>query len=101
MRFLRCYGLIPMEVFMLPAANQERVRLSVSVPIKTKNKLCQLTHFQGKRMSDFIRETIEEKLSQMDRQNFEAQMKAAYQGLADENIRISDDFKYADSENLS
>jgi hypothetical protein len=67
----------------------------------TKNKLSQLTHFQGKRMSDFIRETIEEKLSQMDRQNFEAQMKAAYQGLAEENIRISDDFKYADSENLS
>jgi hypothetical protein len=37
----------------------------------------------------------------MDRQNFEAQMKAAYQGLAEENIRISDDFKYSDSENLS
>jgi hypothetical protein len=28
-------------------------------------------------------------------------MKAAYQGLADENIQITDDFKYADSENLS
>lgn len=94
-------GLIPMEVFMLPAANHERVRLSISVPIETKNKLCQLTHFQGKRISDFIRETIEEKLSQMDRQNFEAQMKAAYQGLADEHIQITDDFKYADSENLS
>ncbi len=51
-------------------------------------------------MSDFIRETNEEKLSQMGRQNFEAQMKAAYQGLAKENIRISDDFKYAGSENL-
>jgi predicted DNA-binding protein len=85
---------------MVPAANRERVRLSISVPVETKNKLSQLTHFQGKRMSDFIRETIEEKLSQMDRQNFEAQMKTAYQGLAEENIRISDDFKYADSENL-
>jgi hypothetical protein len=29
-------GLIPMEVFMLPAANHERVRLSISVPIETK-----------------------------------------------------------------
>ena len=86
---------------MLPVNHREKVRMSISIPIETKKKLCQLTHFQGKRMSDFIRETIEERLSQMDRQSFEAQMKAAYQGLADENIRILDDFKYADSENLS
>ena len=51
-------------------------------------------------MYDFIRETIEEKLRQMDRQNFEVQLKAAYQGLAEENILISNDFKYTDAENL-
>ncbi len=86
---------------MLPVTHQEKVRMCISVPIETKNKLSQITRFQGKRMSDFIRETIEEKFSQMDRQNFEDQMKAAYQGLADENIRISDNFKWADAENLS
>lgn len=86
---------------MLPATNREKARMTISVPIETQKKLRQLTHFQGKRMSDFIREMIEKKLSQMDRQNFEAQMKVAYQGLADENIQIVDEFKYADSENLS
>ena len=86
---------------MSSLANNERVRLSISIPIETKNKLSQLALFQGKRMAEFIRETIEEKLSQMDRQNFEAQMKSAYQEMAEENIQYLDDFKYADSENLS
>jgi len=85
---------------MLPTTNREKARMTISISIETQNKLRQLSHFQGKRISDFIRETIEEKLSQMDRQNFEDQMKVAYQELAHENILISNEFQYADSENL-
>lgn len=85
---------------MLPTTNREKARMTISISIETQNKLRQLSHFQGKRISDFIRETIEEKLSQMDRRNFEDQMKVAYQELAHENILISNEFQYADSENL-
>jgi predicted DNA-binding protein len=85
---------------MLPTTNREKARMTISISIETQNKLRQLSHFQGKRISDFIRETIEEKLSQMDRQNLEDQIKVAYQELAHENILISNEFQYADSENL-
>ena len=85
---------------MLSTTNREKVRMTISIPVEIKDKLCQLSNFQRKKMYDFIRETIEEKLRQMDRQNFEVQLKAAYQGLAEENILISNDFKYTDAENL-
>jgi hypothetical protein len=47
-----------------------------------------------------VRESIEEKLMQLDRQDLEKRMKAAYQDLAEENIRICEDFKFSDAENL-
>ena len=36
----------------------------------------------------------------IDRQAFEEQMKNAYEDLAEENLRIAEEFKYADAENL-
>ena len=55
---------------------------------------------QGKKVSAFVRESIEEKLIQLERQDFENRMKTAYQDLAEENINISEDFKFSDAENL-
>ena len=37
---------------------------------------------------------------QIDKEIFEEEMKCAYQELAQENLKISDDFKYVDTENL-
>jgi len=44
--------------------------------------------------------SIEEKLMQLDKQDIEERMKAANQGLAEENISICEDFKFSDAENL-
>jgi hypothetical protein len=41
-----------------------------------------------------------EKLIQIERQVFEERMKVTYQGLAEENLHISEDFKFSDAENL-
>ena len=45
-------------------------------------------------------EDIEEKLEQIEKKIFVEKMKQAYQGLAHENLKISEDFKYVDTENL-
>jgi hypothetical protein len=47
-----------------------------------------------------VRESIEEKIAQINRRILEEKMKAAYQGLAEENLRVSEEFKYSDAENL-
>jgi predicted DNA-binding protein len=75
-------------------------RLNVQVSLELKDKLINFSAFQGKRVSTLVREALEEKVAQIDNEIFEKEMKQAYQGLAKENIRISDDFKYVDSENL-
>jgi ribosomal protein L29 len=53
---------------------------------------------QGKKVSVLVRESIEEKLKQIEKKIFEERMKQAYLGLAQENLEISREFKYVDTE---
>jgi len=78
----------------------KKVRLNVQISSELKRKLSQLSAFQGKKVSTLVRESIEEKLEQIDKKIFEEKMKRAYQGLTQENLKISEDFKYVDTENL-
>ena len=78
----------------------QKVRLNVQISSELKSKLSQLSAFQGKRVSTLVRESIEEKLEQIDKKIFEEKMKRAYQELTQENLKISEDFKYVDTENL-
>jgi len=79
---------------------QRKVRLNVQISSGLKNKLTELSAFQGKRVSTLVRESIEEKLQDIEKKIFEEKMKCAYQALSEENLKISEDFEYADSENL-
>jgi hypothetical protein len=47
-----------------------------------------------------VRESIEEKLNQIEKDVFEEKMKRAYLDLAHENLEISNDFQFVDAENL-
>ncbi len=78
----------------------KKVRLNVQISSELKNKLFQLSASQGKKVSTLVRESIEEKLKQIDKKIFEEKMKAAYKELAQENLKISEDFRYVDAENL-
>ena len=78
----------------------KKVRLNVQISSELKIKLTELSAFQGKRVSALVRESIEEKLEDIEKKIFEEKMKCAYQELAQENLKISEDFKYVDSENL-
>ena len=73
---------------MQPELQPKKVRLSIQISYELKSRLSQLSAFQGKKGSALVRESIEEKMEQ------------AYQALAQENLKISEDFKYVDSENL-
>lgn len=86
---------------MLSNTQQEKVRLNIQVPAEIKDRLFQASSRLGKTVSALVREFIEEKLRQLETQAFEERMKAAYQDLAEENIRISEDFKFSDAENLT
>ena len=85
---------------MQPELQPKKVRLNVQVSPELKIKLTDLSVFQGKRISALVRESIEEKLEKIEKKIFEEKMKYAYQALAQENLKISEDFKYVDSENL-
>ncbi len=85
---------------MQPKLQPKKVRLNVQISYELKGKLSQLSAFQGKRVSTLVRESIEEKLAKIEKKIIEEEMKCAYQALAQENLKISEDFKYVDSENL-
>jgi predicted DNA-binding protein len=85
---------------MPSSAIREKARLNIQLPTEIKKKLSQASARQGKKVSVFVRESIEEKLMRIDRLAFEEQMKNAYQDLAEENLCVAEDFQYADAENL-
>ena len=85
---------------MLSTAQREKARINIQLPAEIKDRLFQASTRKGKNVSTLVRESIEEKLMQLDRQDLEERMKAAYQDLAEENIRICEDFKFSDAENL-
>ena len=85
---------------MLSAIRKEKVRLNIQISAEIKEKLFKASSRQGKKVSAFVRESIEEKLIQLERQDFEKRMKAAYQDLAEENINTSEEFEFSDAENL-
>lgn len=85
---------------MLSTTQQKKVRINIQIPAGIKEKLFKASSRQGKNISAFVRESIEEKLIQLDRLDFEKRMKVAYQDLAEENLNISNDFKFSDAENL-
>ncbi len=78
----------------------KKVRLNVQISSELKIKLSQLSALQGKKVSALVRESIEEKLEQIEEKIFKEKMKRAYQELTQENLKVSEDFKYVDSENL-
>ncbi|MDP3286569.1 MAG: hypothetical protein Q8M56_19225, partial [Desulfobacterales bacterium] len=73
---------------------------NIQLPAEIKNKLFIASSRQGKKVSAFVRESIEEKLIKLERQDFEKRMKAAYLDLAEESINVSEEFKFSDAENL-
>ena len=85
---------------MLSTAQQEKVRINIQLPAEIKDRLSKASTRAGKNVSTLVRESIEEKLMQLDKQDINERMKAAYQDLAEENISICDDFKFSDAENL-
>ncbi len=85
---------------MQQSMTPKKVRINVQVPFELKEKLEKASIIEGKKLSVLIRESIEQKLKQIEERIFEEKMKRAYLDLAKENIEISRDFEYSDAENL-
>jgi predicted DNA-binding protein len=80
--------------------SSNKTRLNIQITSELKNRLYQLSSKQGKKVSVLVRESIEQKLNQIEKDIFEEKMKRAYLGLADENLEIANDFQFVDAENL-
>lgn len=85
---------------MHPNLQSKKVRLNIQISSELKNKLSQVSALKGKKVSVFVRESIEKRIEQIDKELFEEKMKKAYIDLAQENLEISSDFTYVDSENI-
>jgi len=49
----------------------KKARLNVQISLELKNKLFQVSNLQGKKVSVLVRESIEEKLKQIEKKIFE------------------------------
>jgi len=85
---------------MVHNSSVKDARLNLIVPIELKRKLAKTAAGQGKKVSALVRESIEEKLAQIERALFEEKMRDAYLEMAEENLSTIEEFKYADAENL-
>lgn len=85
---------------MHPNLQSKKVRLNIQISSELKNKLFQVSALKGKKVSVLVRESIEKRIEQIDKEIFEEKMKQAYIDLAQENLEISSDFTYVDSENV-
>jgi predicted DNA-binding protein len=75
-------------------------RLQILVPRELKERLRQTAAGKGVKLSTLVRESIEEKIEDWEREVFEGKMRNAYIEMADENISVVEDFRYSDAENL-
>lgn len=85
---------------MVQKTSNKDVRLQVALPRELKEKLRRMAVGKGKKISVLVRESIEEKVLELERQQFEEKMREAYLALADENVRTVEEFRYSDAENL-
>jgi len=85
---------------MQPNLTSKQVRLNIQISPELKHKLAEVSIMEGKKISVLVRESIEENLKRIERKAFEEKMKQAYLDLAQENLDVSEDFKYVDTENL-
>jgi predicted DNA-binding protein len=77
-----------------------QVRLNIQISPELKRKLAEISTLEGKKISVLVRESIEENLKQIEKKIIEEKMKQAYLDLAQENLDVSEDFKYVDAESL-
>ncbi|MFH1146294.1 MAG: hypothetical protein V1736_01135 [Pseudomonadota bacterium] len=82
------------------SVQQKKGKLNIQISPETKNRLYRISALQKKKVSVLVRESIEEKLNEIERKMFEEDMKRAYQDLARENLEVSEDFKFVDAENI-
>jgi len=86
--------------FMQTAHEQKLVRLNIQIPKAMRDELAHASSRQGMKMSALVRESINEKINQLNKKWLEEDMKAAYEGLAEENTQAAQEFRFSDSENL-
>lgn len=77
-----------------------QARLNIQISPELKRKLAQVSTREGEKISFLVRESIEENLRRIEKKVFEEKMKQAYLDLAQENLDVSEDFKYVDAESL-
>jgi predicted DNA-binding protein len=77
-----------------------QVRLNIQISPELKRRLAEVSTLEGKKISVLVRESIEENLKQIEKKIIEEKMKQAYLDLAQENLDVSEDFKYVDAESL-
>ena len=87
-------------VQMVQRSSTKDVRLQVVLPLELKEKLRRVAAGRGQKISVLVRESIEQKVEEVERQIFEERMREAYLEMAEENLNTVEDFKYSDAENL-
>lgn len=85
---------------MARKSSHKDVRLQIILPFELKEKLRRMAVGKGKNVSALVRESVEEKVVELERQLFEESMREAYLDLADENVRTVEDFRHVDAEDL-
>ncbi|MCF8037982.1 MAG: hypothetical protein K9K79_01570 [Desulfohalobiaceae bacterium] len=84
----------------MPSSESRQVRLNILIPKEMRDRLAEVSAMQDMKMSALVRESIIEKINQLEKEQLQEDMRLAYEGLAEENTRFSEEFRFVDAEHL-
>ncbi len=82
----------------MPSLKQKRINFFISS--SQREELERIISPTNTSLSDFIRAALDEYISKIKKQKLEEKLKEAYLAKAKLNLKICEDFKHADGENV-
>jgi metal-responsive CopG/Arc/MetJ family transcriptional regulator len=76
------------------------VRKNINFPVGLLSRVNELTKRLNIDFSKFVREATEEYINNFEKKQLQKELEEGYKAKAKTNLKISEDFKYVDGENI-
>jgi hypothetical protein len=74
----------------------DTIRANFVLPRELRDEAQAVARAQGMTLAEFLRDSLRSRLEELHRRDFEQRMIQAYQGLAEENRQLAEDFRAVD-----
>jgi metal-responsive CopG/Arc/MetJ family transcriptional regulator len=81
-------------------AEKNLVRKNINFPVNLLDRVSELTQKLNIDFSHFVREATEEYVNNFERAQLQKELEEGYKAKAKADLRVNEEFKYVDGENL-